>query len=515
VKTEKFSNRNLGVSNVKAKSAVSLMLVTVIAGGQVFPSIAMAQSQAAKKDQAQQSNAAQATPTGAVMTLDQYLEQVRQGNQAYVAATMRNEGATLRQDEYKLLTRPNLIAGASYNRNQAQPISPFAAGDTKTTTYSLGVQQTTDFGLTGQLGYTITQIDTNLVPPAGIPIPADYTIATPQLTLTQSLFRNWLGGEVQANKEVLQANALATKYDQSFAQTQILAQAETAYWRLALAREGVQASKEVLELTERSQRWSANRQRLALTDRADLLQSNAALLARQLDLQVSIDEERAAARAFNTVRGVSSDVVAENLNSFDPGLMSTLQIPKRVEFRDDVKAAEARKRLAQANAKLGRARNTPIVNLTGTLGLNGLDAETSPAVRESFKDDFPNYAIGVQANIPLDFGTVSDNREGYKREEVAENVAYQRRVFEQERLWNDLTNQFQEANRRYKIAAEMEKAQREKVTYERGRHGRGRTTLYNVILFETDFAAAQYARIRAQADVLNTFAQLKTFGGGQ
>ena len=508
---------------MKSKSAPTNMakvfVTALVATGQLLPTVALAQGSGAKAptQTAVESQAPVAPGTGqaGVLNLEGYLEQVKSGNQAYQAATLRTEGADLRSGEYKLLTRPNLIANANYDRNRAQPVSPFAASDTKTTTYSLGIQQTTNFGLTGQLVYQITEIDSNLVPPAGIPIPARYTLATPQFQFTQSLWRNWAGSEIRATKMVQEAAALGTKFEQSYQQIQMMANAETMYWTLALARESIAASKEVLGLSQKSQKWSQNRQRLALVDRADLLQSNAAVLARELDLQSAIDSEKVAARAFNTMRGIDSDVVPESLTIFEQEVIEKLEIPKRVENRADVKAVEQSLRLAEANTRLGRARNTPTVNLVGRMGLNGFDAETSPAVSESWTGRYPNYAIGIQANVPLDIGTINDNRDGYKKEEVAAKVSFQRAKFEQERLWNDLVNRFREASGRLKIATVMEKAQREKVDYERTRHSRGRTTLYNVILFETDFASAQYARIRAQADVLNAYAQLKTFGGNQ
>lgn len=532
---------------MKQKSPTSWILTALIAGGQVLPSLALAQTAAptptsspsaapaasapreAQKAASEKKATTQpakapttgaakgaeaAKPEGPVITLDGFLEEVRQGNQMYQAAALKSEGAELRSDEYKLLTRPNLIANANYVKTEVEAASALAPTEQTTKTYGLGIEQTTNFGLTGQLLWNVVQLKNNLNVP-GIPILNDYTTSSPQLTLSQSLWRNFGGMEIRATKQLQEAQALNVKFQQTFEQIQIMANAETAYWQLALAREGIAATREVLALTERSQKWSVNRQRLALTDRADLLQSNAALLGRQLELQSSIDAEKVAARAFNTMRGVNSDTVDGNLSSFDPTMIETLQVPARVEKRADVLARQQNLRVAEASSRLGRAKNMPTVNLTGTMGLNGLDPSTGAAIRESYGTDHPNYAIGFNARIPLDIGTINDNRQGYKKEEVAAQVEYQRALFEQERLWNDSVNRFREASGRYKLALTMEKAQKEKVEYERSRHGRGRTTLYQVILFETDYANAQYSRIRAQTDILNVYAQLKTFGGGK
>ncbi len=447
-----------------------------------------------------------------VLSLGDYLSQVRKGSQSFTSAQLTSEGANERADEFELLTRPSLIGSANYTRSKAQTLGQ--GDDNTATAYSLGLLETTSFGLQAALTYNLITVSTNALLPPNYGTPSA-TTAGPVLSLTQSLWRNWFGEEIRATQLQLEAAAATTRYAQSYLQTQILADAETAYWRLALAREQVAAAKEVFGLTERSQKWSANRQRLALTDRSDLLQANAALLARQLDLQTAIDGEKSATRYFNTARGNDSDVVSEHLTSFDPATMERLRVPSRVQFRDDVKASEAQKRLAEANARLGAERNSPTVNLTGTIGLNGRDPLTGDAVTQSVGTSHPNYGVGVSLNVPLDFAAVANDRSGYRKEALAADILYQRRVFEQERLWHDLTTLFTDAIGRYHMAADLEKVQREKVDYERQRHDRGRTTLYQVLLFEGDFAASQLARIRLQADVLNAYAQLKTFGGDQ
>jgi outer membrane protein TolC len=451
-----------------------------------------------------------------VLTLDEYLDQVRKGSQLFQAAQLSADAAGERATEFKLLTRPNLIAGVNYAHSHADTGSTISGDDNTQKTYSLGIQETTDFGLSAQLTYGMTEnLSNGGISAPGLTVQSSYVTAGPQLTLTQSLWRNWFGEEIKATKLQIAAAALAQRFAQSFQQTQILADAEQAYWGLALAREQVKSAKEVLALTEKSQSWSAKRERLQLADRSDLLQANAALLQRRLALQAAVDSEKAAQRRFNTGRGNDSDMVAENLSSFDATVIDRLQIPKRVDKRDDVKAAEQNKYATEATARLARQRNTPTINLTGGVGLNGRDVLTNEAFDKSLTGERPNYAIGLQANIPLDFGTQSDVRSGYQKEVVAADVLYQRRVFESERLWHELTTLFNDAVGRYRISVDLEKANKEKVDYERFRHDRGRTTLYQVILFENDYAQSQFDRIRAQADVLNAYAQLRTFGGGQ
>src|SRR5690606_34246200 len=129
-----------------------------------------------------------------------------------------------------------------------------------------------------------------------------------------------------------------------------------------------------------------------------VLQTEANYLARSMELQAAIDEEKTAARAFNTMRGMDTDMVEEKINFVEDKMVKALVIPARVPLREDVKAAEAQKRLAEANARLGREKNKPNVSVFGTYGLNGRDVESGVAISESRGWEHPNYTVGLRVD---------------------------------------------------------------------------------------------------------------------
>jgi outer membrane protein TolC len=120
--------------------------------------------------------------------------------------------------------------------------------------------------------------------------------------------------------------------------------------------------------------------------------------------------------------------------------------------------------------------------------------------------------IGLRATIPLDLGTLKRAREGHAAEAQGADWTYQRKAFEEERDWADLTAKFTQAKERLKLAVDLEKVQHEKLTYERDRQQRGRSTLQQVLIYETDFEQAQLGRIRTLADLLQLGAQMKLYG---
>ncbi len=495
------------MENCKFVSWLITLITLPLAMAVVLPTLVYAQNTPSK-------GVAPSVDTGSHLPLAEYLKQVKKGNRSHVGSEARVEGARLRGGEASLLTKPALIGSTEYFDDRRETGSPLQGDRLEISSTMLGVRQQTSFGLEGRVVYKITQTSLPHANPAFVPLLKYYTTG-PALELTQSLGRNWLGAETKAQKDLVDADIKSTEFNEKFNQQQILANAESAYWRLAVAREAVQATQETVDRAKRLKKWSSDRTRLNLADRSDYLQTESAFLGRSLELQAAIDAEKAAARTFNTLRGLNSDLVTEELSSLDDSVMESLKPPEKLIYRDDVKAAEQLKRLAQASAQLNREKNKPDVKLYGSYGLNGRDVYQEEAMKEAGTDKQPYYTIGIRVDIPLDIGTQSDVRKGYQKNAMAADLQYQQKVFEQERLWQDIRSRFQESLNHYRLAKNIEKANREKMEYERNRHRRGLTTTFQVLQFEQDFSTAQLTRLQIQGEVLNIHAQLKTFGGNQ
>ncbi len=443
------------------------------------------------------------TAKAEVLNLADYLDQVKEKNQTYQAASKSIDGAHGYADEYKLLTAPVGFAQVqSYDDKKPNPLirAPGSGSDS----LSFGVQQQTDFGLSGKLSYTFDSMDyRGLVP--------KYYEGRPSLDLTQSLWRNGFGAEVQAQKQALAAASEAKSASEQFRMKTVLLEAESSYWRLALARETRNVAHEALIRAEKIFAWNANRSKLGLGDRADMLQAEAALQARKIDLRSAEDEVAASARAFNSSRGIASEDVADSLEPIQTERFKAIQEPVRVAVREDLKAAQAQARALQANAELSREKYRPTLDAYGSFALNGNSNEGNQAIRDSFELN-RTMVVGLKFSSPLDFGLLNSAREGYALEKVAADYNLQRKTFEQERDWSDLTKRFSQAKARLQMATELEKIQKDKLAYERDRHSRGRTTTYQILIFELDFEQAQLARIRTLAELLQINAQMKLYG---
>lgn len=445
------------------------------------------------------------------LTLEGYLTEVSQKNQELQALKLSSEGARLRVLEGGLLTRPALFAGIKLLDDKKPTANPnFQGTQTQGQEYSAGITEQFPFGLNAKLSYTINHVEIAGALPTFLPIP-NYYEARPQIELTQSFLRNGFGRETRAMRDLLEWSARTQSETDNFKAKAKLSEAEGTYWALALTREVVKVQGESLERAKKIREWNSKRARLELADRSDLLQSEAGLQARTLEYQTAVEEQGALERRFNHFRGSEANSVEESLEPINNEALSKVAVPEKKGVRGDVKAAEAGAKLAESNANLGREKNLPTLDVTGALALNGRDVERGEATSQSFGTRFPTYGVGVKFVAPLDFGTVSNNREGYNLEVKAADLRVKQAQLDEVRDWKELVIRLEESKKRLLLSHDIEKKQQEKLEYERKRLNRGRSVTYQVLLFEQDFLQAQAIRLKTAGEILRILSQMKLF----
>jgi outer membrane protein TolC len=448
------------------------------------------------------------------LNLDAYLTQVRRGHQGYQGASTSSEGALQRSTESETLTAFRLFADAQYVFDESPKIQVLQGTKDEVSSYDLGVQKVTSFGLSGKLYYNLTRTlisGLTPIPLPGFTIPSDYYDASPMIELRYSLLRNGGGREVQAAVEAMQAQALSQSHSDRF-QTQIIeSQAEVAYWRLALARDAIDVQVSSVERSQKILDWNSRRVRMRLADESDLLQAQSGLKLRQLELQQVVDDERVAAQYFNSLRGTDKPRVDEDLTSLDDVEVEDLAPPPRAARRQDVEAAYEGQRAAQANARMSAEKNLPDLQIYTTLGLTGRDDTGPNAVADSFHTTNPIFALGATFSIPLDLSVLWDARRGWEKEAQGAELKFKRKLFEQDNDWVDFTRKYDEAKRRLGLARAIETVQMDKFKHEKERQTLGRSTTFLVLQFEQDLASSQFTRLRAQAELLMLIAQMKIF----
>jgi outer membrane protein TolC len=485
--------------------ALFVMATAIILASQILLA-AESNAQISKKTSLAKAHPAPQVATG--LSLKTFIDQVAQGNEAYKAAEMNRRAAQGYAVESGLLLTPYVFANAAII-SDAKPSIFLPYDRIETNTYVAGIGQNFRNGLTTRFSYTAADTAFFGLPTAR----AQFFEARPQIEATLPLWRNFWGREIMGQVDVGRLAALAKASLQEAQLKSVLVDAEASYWRLALAREALKVSQDSMSRAQATFDWSKRRVTLALSDRSEGLQSTAQLKARELDLKIAADEERSARLQFNSARGVNSDKVEESLDVMNAKLILKWETPSRTQARPDIEASRLQAEVAEANARMAGEKSKPTLELFGTYAFNSPQRSSQgDALSDSWKRDRPTAIYGVKLQMPLDLSTLSRVRQGWAAEAAASRTLVSRKMFEQERDWNDVVARFQLAREKIRLYEELEAAQKEKLDHERSRQKQGRSTLAQVILFESDYQQTQFARIRSLAEVLNLNAQMKLYG---
>lgn len=451
---------------------------------------------------------------GAQLTLENFLKQVEEKNQSLTASKLIAESAEDRSSEGKLIFRPSIFAQIQTAVDKKPTTNINAQGNrTDQSFFAVGLTQQFNFGLQGKLGYNFSHTKIYNASPAFLPL-NDFHDGVASLELSQSLWRNFWGQESRSQETIITSQARANKYGESFKVKATLAQAESLYWSLSQLRKVVKVQKASLERAQKIRSWNQRRLNSGLAENSDFLQSDANSRAREYELKTALQDEKTLQRALNSLRGINSDEVVEDLVSIDSNKIKELTLPAKAELREDTLAALEVQKLSRASANLSIEKNKPVFEVYGTYALNGRDRDTDQAMTNSFKTDHDTKAIGLRFVAPLDFGTTSDNISGYKKEQIAAEQNFARKLFEQEQLWSDLAQRFEDAKIKLSLIEKIEEAQKIKASNERDRLNKGRTVTFQVLNFEQDYAQSELARIQSETNILNIYSQLKTFSAG-
>ena len=477
------------------------------------------------------------------LTLDDYLAAVKGANQTLEIAETIIAAGELRSQSTDIIFSPQFFSQASHASDSKTQISPLAPEKFEATNLTFGIQQLWESGLQSQISYSMTRVQleqpsfpgsysfvvpvpnpsvpgSSLSLPVTIPNPIlglrprdEYTEAKAQLDLVQPLWKNSGGQDYRLTRESTQTKIQMQKLGESFKVKSLLAQAEYVYWQLALAREALRNQEGTIERLQRIRAWAASRARSQLGDQVDYLQADSGLKAKLLELELSKKDRNALERVFNTLRGVEGGEVSGTLQPLSSkGLRSEAQELDGQVKRLDIEIAKKAERLSEIEVEQSREKFKAQLDVFGSLALNALRNTPEEALIGSADTSHPTLVVGVKFSTPLDHDLINRDRQGLVKTSWATRLDRELKEFNAQQDWKDLKAQLDEAATRLRLAEDLEEAQKTKLTYERRRLDSGRTTTYQILMFENDFALSQLATIKAKADILGIQAKLKSFG---
>ncbi|WP_413288130.1 TolC family protein [Bdellovibrio sp. HCB337] len=457
-------------------------------------------------------SAALSGPQAGALTLNEYMNQVKGQNTGYQGTSTQSEGAGLKSREADLYFTPQLFAEARWGHDEKPNSPPVMVYDQLATdNYKLGVSQQFSFGLQSKLYYELNK--TNFVGASfGPNVMTEYWDASPKLELSMPLWGGGFGRSARATQEITRQQNFADQYNSGAQANNLLVGAEAAYWRLSAWSEVVVIQEQALKAAQNIHDYVARKQKMNLGEKADVIQAQALLESRTLELQVAKNEAHDALRNFNKFRNQEPYATVENLEKVDFKSLESITVPQaRPGDRLDVKATEAQLATAKANSQIVRERNRPTLDVYGTYALNGRDDAMNEAIKNSGTENRDTAFMGVRFNMPLNLKATSDARSGAMKSEKAAELNHQYAQYAQEMDWTTLTRSLTDARDNLKLLGRIEEVQKSKLENERARLRQGRTTTYQVLLFEQDYTQAAVTRVKSAANILGLQSQLKLY----
>lgn len=480
------------------------------------------------------------------LTIDEFLNSVRDANPNLKIATTTIEAGDLRSTSPDMVFSPQFFSQATHSVDKKDSSNPLAPEKIEATALSFGIQKLWESGLQSQIAYNMTRVNLDqaslpntLSLPLSFPNPlipgtqfnqlvtvsnpllgvlprSEYTEARTQLDLVQPLWKNAEGRDYALTRDSTLAKISMQQMGERYKVKSLIAQAENIYWQLALAQEAVRMQEGSIERFRKIKQWAQNRATSQLGDRADVLQADSGLRLKQYELETAKKDRNALQRVFNTLRGVEGDQVDSDLLALGSQALSFDKTEATASDgevkRLDVEIAKQAAKLTEIEVEQSREKFKGQVDVFGSVALNTLDRTPEEALKHSVNTDHPTYVVGVKFSTPLDNGIINRDREGLIKMNQASKLDQELKQFNARQDWADLQSQLKEAKIRLGLASDLEKAQKEKLAYERERLSIGRTTTYQILMFEQDYANSQLATIKSKADILGILARLKSFG---
>ncbi len=447
-----------------------------------------------------------------VLTLDTYLNQVKTDNGFYTGSLQNQSASLARHAESKLITAPTFEGKFQYQKDQKMPDTPVISYDAlEIGAYSVGITKKTRFGLDASAAYDLSSfmyVNSNIGQFGGKDSIAN---ARPSLSLTQSFWKNKGGRLTQDLILSKEAQAKIEYYTAQALMDTTLQQAIVSYWALALQREIINIRKLSVQHAQSIYEYNVSRSRMNLGEEADTFASKASLEARKLDLQVALDAEAAQIRLFNQQRGKSASDPVEPLMRIDWHFLKSFKLPSKRSDRSDVQAAHFQTQLADAQSRIQAENSKPLFNAYMSYSLNNRSTTIGDAFSGSITTEHPTTIVGFLFSMPLDSAALQTLKKGAIAQAEAAQLSYAQKLKNQESDWIDLNAAFVAAQKRLILAEKIEDAQKNKLDFERDRLRKGRTSTYQVLLFEQDYTLARLARIQIASDMIGLFSRAQLY----
>jgi outer membrane protein TolC len=123
--------------------------------------------------------------------------------------------------------------------------------------------------------------------------------------------------------------------------------------------------------------------------------------------------------------------------------------------------------------------------------VNQVEANRIDAVSSTLNKNAPTGKIGLEFSMPINIGLSNDIRKGARLKASADKISYREKLLQQEIDWQNLQENLKDFQENLRLAIQIENAQRAKLENERNLLERGRTSTYQILVFEQEYSNSE------------------------
>jgi outer membrane protein TolC len=261
---------------------------------------------------------------------------------------------------------------------------------------------------------------------------------------------------------------------------------------VVFAQKTLEIQNRALNSAQKIFNYLSKKERMNLAEKGDVLQAKAMIESKKLAVKQAENFLKISARNFNKKRNIENENVVEKLISFDiQKLQNTKFFTQKKSDRLDVKSQKAQVEASVAQSKIEEESNKPSLNLYTSYSVNQVEANRIDALSSTLNKSAPTGKIGLEFSMPINIGLSSDIRKGARFRASADKISYREKLLQQEVDWQNLQENLKDYQENLRLATQIENAQRAKLENERNLLARGRTSTYQILVFEQEYSNSE------------------------
>lgn len=341
---------------------------------------------------------------------------------------------------------------------------------------------------------------------------AERNTAEWQIRLSQSLWNNSFGRSTDLRRSADNYEKLSRKAGLELEKQNFLIEIESAFWDLALAENELQIRKKNVERSESLEKWSKNRVQQFAAEKTDLLQVQALLAQRKLDLAITENEIIAKKRQLaQLIPDLNIDQIILSVKDTENLTSDFKNKSQKKYLRLDALAAEQSAKRFQAESDRIDDSLKPNLDAFVSYTSNAIDERFDPAWDRSINEDNTDQRIGLSFSLLLDSESKDQQRKAARSNYEAMQLKAAAARRESEIAYDELLRSAGQIESQIKIAKQLFELQTQKLNLERIRYQQGRTTTLQITTFEVDAAESELRLYRLMTQYQKMISQFRLF----